>query len=50
MGAASRAGRVMSAQDGMIAAIARVNSAKLATRNVRDFQIAGVELVNPWET
>ncbi len=49
MAAAARAGRVMSAQDGMIAAIARVHSAKLATRNVRDFQGAGIDVVNPWE-
>lgn len=49
MGAASRTGRVMSAQDGMIAAIARVHSGKVATRNLRDFQNAGVDLVNPWE-
>ena len=37
MGAATRQGRGMSAPDGMIAAIARVNGGRLATRNLNDF-------------
>ena len=49
MGEASRSGRPMSIPDGMIAAIARVNRGKLATRNVRDFAHAGLELVSPWD-
>lgn len=48
MGSSSRHGRPMSAQDGMIAAITRVHAGKLATRNVRDFEHAGVDVVNPW--
>lgn len=49
MGAAARRGQPMTAPDGMIAAIARVNGARLATRNVSDFSTTGLELVNPWE-
>lgn len=48
IGASAKQGRPMSAQDGMIAAIARVHGGKLATRNVRDFEHAGVDIVNPW--
>jgi len=48
MGEAARAGRPMGAPDGMIAAIARVHSAPLATRNVADFRETGVVLVDPW--
>jgi len=43
-----RIGRPMDAFDAMIAAIARVHRANLATRNVDDFDYCGVELVNPW--
>jgi predicted nucleic acid-binding protein len=49
MGRASRQGRGMSAPDGMIAAIARVNGARLATRNLSDFGSAGLDLVSPWD-
>ncbi|KQZ13976.1 MULTISPECIES: type II toxin-antitoxin system VapC family toxin [unclassified Mesorhizobium] len=49
MGAAVRKGRGMSAPDGMIAAIARVNGGRLATRNLRDFGESGLELISPWE-
>lgn len=42
-------GRPMSQSDAMIAAIAITHKATLATRNIRDFQGCGVELVNPWE-
>jgi len=49
MGNASRRGHPMSAPDGMIAAIARVNGGHLATRNLVDFQATGVELVSPWD-
>lgn len=48
MGAAVRQGRPMSAPDGMIAAIAKVNGGRLATRNVADFETAGLDLVSPW--
>lgn len=49
MGAASRQGHGMSAPDGMIAAIARVNGGRLATRNLADFQTTGLELMSPWD-
>lgn len=48
MGNASRHGRPMSAPDGMIAAITRVNGGRLATRNLDDFRGTGVEIVSPW--
>lgn len=49
MGNASRHGRTMTAPDGMIAAIARVNGGRLATRNLRDFETTGLQLVSPWD-
>jgi predicted nucleic acid-binding protein len=49
MGAAVHQGRGMSAPDGMIAAIARVNGGRLATRNLIDFATTDLELVSPWE-
>lgn len=48
MGEAARAGRPMSAPGGMIAAVARIHSAPLATRNVADLREKGVALVDPW--
>ena len=49
MSAASRQGLGMSAPDGMIAAIVRVNGGRLATRNLADFQTTGLELISPWD-
>lgn len=49
MGNAVRQGRGMSAPDGMIAAIARVNGGRLATRNRTDFETTGLELISPWD-
>lgn len=49
MGAAVRQGRGMSAPDGMIAAIARVNGGRLATRNLTDFETTGLDLTSPWD-
>ena len=49
MGAATRQGLSMSAPDGMIAAIARVNGGRLATRKVSDFRTAELDLVSPWD-
>jgi len=49
MGDAFRQGFGMSAPDGMIAAIVRVNGGRLATRNLADFKVAGVELMSPWD-
>lgn len=48
MGQAVREGHPMSAPDGMIAAIVRVNGGRLATRNTRDFTGTGIELIDPW--
>lgn len=36
-------GRGMSAPDGLIAAIARINGGRLATQNLNDFQTKGLE-------
>lgn len=49
MATAGRKGRAMSAPDGMIAAIARVNGGRLATRNIKDFETTGLELTSPWD-
>ncbi|MER8446179.1 type II toxin-antitoxin system VapC family toxin [Mesorhizobium sp. M1066] len=49
MGTATRQGRGVSAPDGMIAAIARVNGGRLATRNLNDFGPANLELISPWD-
>jgi predicted nucleic acid-binding protein len=48
MGAARRQGRPMPTADGMIAAIARVNGGRLATRNLKDFGTTGLALISPW--
>ncbi|RZT13185.1 hypothetical protein EV649_6375 [Kribbella sp. VKM Ac-2569] len=44
-----RAGLPIEHPDAQIAAICRVADATLATRNTKDFQGTGVELINPWE-
>ncbi|MFD4420783.1 type II toxin-antitoxin system VapC family toxin [Agromyces sp. NPDC058484] len=44
------AGRPLSVEDGMIAAICVSTGARLATRNTLDFEGLGIELVNPWQT
>lgn len=49
MSDAVRQGRPMSAPDGMIAAIARVNGGRLATRNLTDFATTELELICPWD-
>jgi predicted nucleic acid-binding protein len=46
---AARHGQAMSAPDGMIAAIARVNGGRLATRNLADFATTGLQLISPWD-
>jgi hypothetical protein len=42
------AGRPISQFDAMIAAIARLHDAKLVTRNISDFDICGIDVINPW--
>jgi hypothetical protein len=44
-----RAGRPISHFDAQIAAIARSAGAKIATRNVADYEACGVQVINPWE-
>ena len=41
-------GRPISTFDCMIAAIAKANGSKLATRNISDFEQCGLEIINPW--
>lgn len=43
-------GRRMGELDAQIAAIARARGALLATRNTSDFELCGIELINPWKT
>lgn len=43
-------GRPIEQADAMIAAIASVHSAVLATRNTSDFVDCGVSLINPWNS
>jgi predicted nucleic acid-binding protein len=43
-------GHTVPATDGQIAATARRYGLYVMTRNVRHFQEAGVEIVNPWES
>ncbi len=43
-----RAGRSTAAFDLLIAAIAYVHGLAVATRNLRDFDDCGVQLINPW--
>jgi predicted nucleic acid-binding protein len=42
-------GKPISQFDAMIAAIARSRGASLATRNVRDFDNCGIDVLNPWD-
>lgn len=46
--AAERLGRPLSVPDGQIAAIARTNRMRIATRDEDDFSATGVPLINPW--
>jgi toxin FitB len=49
IGASRRAaGRPISQFDAVIAAITRSRGANLATRNAKDFDGCGIEVVNPW--
>lgn len=43
-----RAGRTMGEADCQIAAICRSRGITLLTRNIRDFEDTGIEIVNPW--
>lgn len=48
MGLRREIGRSMSVPDGQIAAIARANGLRLATRNTRDFTDCGIDLIDPF--
>jgi predicted nucleic acid-binding protein len=43
-------GRAAAMADAQIAAICRTHGAPIATRNVKDFELCGIEVINPWET
>lgn len=43
-------GRPISQFDAMIASVTYSRGASVATRNVRDFEDCGIEVINPWET
>ncbi len=47
-GARRAQGRPMSTLDGQIAAIARSRGCAVATRNIRDFEDCGLELIDPF--
>lgn len=46
--ARERLGRPIDGFDAQIASICRVGGAALATRNVRDFEHTGIEVIDPW--
>lgn len=48
MGDAKRNGRGMSSMDGLIAATAIAHDLTLATRNIKDFEGFGIDLIDPW--
>lgn len=48
-GARDRAGRPMTGYDAMIAAIAQVHGAGVATRNVKDFEGCSITVLDPWQ-
>jgi predicted nucleic acid-binding protein len=49
MGHRKETGRAMSLPDGKIASIALAHGFALATRNIKDFEDCGIELINPFE-
>ncbi|MFP4619290.1 MAG: type II toxin-antitoxin system VapC family toxin [Spirochaetaceae bacterium] len=42
-------GRPISMPDAQIASICRVIGSALATRNIKDFENTGIELIDPWD-
>jgi len=42
------AGRPLPAVDSLLAATALVHGLRMVTRNTRDFEGLGVEVINPW--
>jgi predicted nucleic acid-binding protein len=49
LAARRRIGRPIREMDAQIAAIARVHGATLATRDVSDFAVCDIAVVNPWD-
>ena len=47
---ARRSGRVLDLGDALIAGTASAHDLAVATRNVRDFEGLGLDLVDPWQT
>ncbi|MDR5698880.1 type II toxin-antitoxin system VapC family toxin [Agromyces aerolatus] len=47
--AREKSGQPISMADAQIASICRARNAVCATRNTRDFDRTGIELVNPWD-
>jgi predicted nucleic acid-binding protein len=50
MGLAKRSGRGLASMDGLIAATALAHDLALATRNTKDFEGLGIEIIDPWIT
>jgi predicted nucleic acid-binding protein len=50
IGRARSKGYAVSIVDGQIAAIAAVHGYAVATRDMKPFMTAGVQVINPWET
>ena len=50
VGPAKLRGETIHFQDGAIGSIAKLRDAVVATRDVRPFEQAGLEVINPWET
>lgn len=48
LAAAKRNGKTVHMPDAQIAAICLVHGARIATRNVRDFELPGLIVINPW--
>ena len=46
---AAAAGHAVDAMDSLIAACAVSRDAAIATRNLRDFALLGIQLINPWD-
>lgn len=47
---AHRFGRTLDLGDALIAGTAKTHDLAIATRNIRDFDVLEVQVVNPWET
>ena len=44
-----KSGGALDVGDALIAGTAKANALAIATRNVRDFEFLGLQVVNPWE-